>query len=133
MRERAQYAQYKKPSWSPPSWLFAPVWTVLYIIIAASFSYVGWLYLESRIPFVIIFPFFLNLAFNFLFTPIQFGLKDNLLAAADIVLVLATLLYALCGILPYAPWVAYANIPYVLWVLFATVLQLTITRLNWKH
>lgn len=75
-------------------------------------------------------PFALNLIFNFIFTPIQFGLKNNLLAAIDILLVLSTLIWAMVAIFSYLPWVAYANSPYLLWVLFATALQLTITFLN---
>ena len=63
---------------------------------------------------------------------IQFGLKNNILAAADITLVLATLIWAMIAIYPYAKWVALVNIPYLLWSLFATVLQLTITYLNFK-
>lgn len=75
-------------------------------------------------------PFILNLIFNLAFTPIQFGLKNNLLAAADILLVLATLIWAIVAIRPRIKWVAYLQIPYLLWVSFATVLQLTVTYLN---
>ena len=76
--------------------------------------------------------FILNLIFNFAFTPLQFGLKNNLLAAADILLVLATLIWAMVAIYPHTRWIALANVPYLLWVIFATILQLTITYLNWK-
>ena len=131
MDEPSQYAQLLRPSWAPPGWLFGPVWTVLYAIIVVSYGYVGWLYLQGRIPFIVLLPFILNVIFNLAFTPLQFGLKSNLLAAADIVLVLGTLLWALYVIWPHAPWVTYANLPYLGWVLFATVLQLTITKLNW--
>jgi tryptophan-rich sensory protein len=72
----------------------------------------------------------LNLFFNFLFTFLQFGLKNNLLAAIDILLILSTLIWAIFAIYPYAKWIAYIQIPYLLWVFFATVLQLTITYLN---
>lgn len=78
-------------------------------------------------------PFLLNLVFNFAFTPIQFGLKNNLLAACDILLVLVTLIWALWGLWRSSVdlrWIVYANIPYLLWVSFATILQLTITYLN---
>lgn len=76
-------------------------------------------------------PFALNLLFNFAFTPLQFGLKSNVLASIDILLVLATLLWAMRSIYPHAPWIAYAQIPYLFWVMFATCLQLTITYLNY--
>jgi tryptophan-rich sensory protein len=75
-------------------------------------------------------PFGLNLLFNLAFTPIQFGLRNNLLAAVDIVLVLATLIWALLAIRPHARWVALVNLPYLAWVMFATALQLSITWLN---
>jgi tryptophan-rich sensory protein len=75
-------------------------------------------------------PFALNLVFKLAFTPLQFGLRNNFLAAVDILLVEATLLWALWSIRPVLNWVAWINIPYLLWVTFATVLQLTITFLN---
>lgn len=119
-----------KPSWSPPSWVFGPVWTVLYALIAISFGKVFWMALQKQISLIVALPFALNLIFNFSFTWLQFGLQNNVLAAIDILLVLATLIWALLGIYPYAKWVALINIPYLLWVSFATVLQLTITFLN---
>ncbi|HRY62392.1 MAG TPA: tryptophan-rich sensory protein [Candidatus Paceibacterota bacterium] len=124
------YSTLIKPSFAPPAWVFGPVWTVLYILIAISFSYVFYLYIKGRISFWILLPFILNLVFNFAFTPVQFGLQNNLLASIDVVAVIGTLLYALYAIYPYAAWVVYANIPYLLWGAFATVLQLTITYLN---
>lgn len=124
------YQTLLKPTWSPPSWIFGPVWTVLYTIILISFSYVGYLFIQKKISFTIALPFILNLLFNFIFTWIQFGLKNNILASIDILLVLSTLVWGLVVIYPYAKWVTYANIPYLLWVSFATILQLTITVLN---
>lgn len=75
-------------------------------------------------------PFLLNLVFNFSFTYFQFGLKNNFLASIDILLILATLMWALLVIYPHIKWIALANIPYLIWVCFAAVLQLTITSLN---
>jgi len=124
------YSQLIKPSWSPPAWLFGPVWTFLYILIAISFGKVFLMAWQKQIAFIVALPFILNLVFNFAFTMIQFGLKNNLLAAADILLVLGTLIWAILAIFPYARWITYINIPYLLWVSFATVLQLTITYLN---
>lgn len=127
------YSQLIKPFWSPPSWLFGPVWTVLYAIIAVSFGTVFYKTFTGALAWVVALPFALNLIFNFAFTPIQFGLKNNLLAAVDILLVVGTLIWALVA-LWYASielrWVVYANIPYLLWGTFATCLQLTITYLN---
>ena len=124
------YQSLIKPSWAPPSFLFGPVWSVLYVLIAVSYGYVGYLYFTKKIPFIVLLPFILNIIFNLIFTPIQFGLQSNILAAIDILLVLGTLIWALYSIFPYVPWVSYINIPYTLWVCFATVLQITITYLN---
>jgi tryptophan-rich sensory protein len=124
------YSTLIKPSWSPPSWLFGPVWTFLYVLIAISFGRVLIMAIQKQITFVILLPFILNLIFNFAFTPLQFGLQNNYLAALDIFLVLGTLIWAMVAIYPYAKWIMYMQIPYLVWVSFATILQLTITFLN---
>ena len=125
-----QYVELLKPSWASPSWLFEPVWMVLYVIIAVSFSTVFYKAFTKELSWNVALPFALNLIFNFAFTPLQFGLKSNVLAAIDVLLVLVTLIWALVAIYPEIKWIALANIPYLLWVSFATILQLTITYLN---
>lgn len=130
------YQLLDKPSWAPPAWLFGPVWTMLYAIIAITFGYVFYKIYTKKLPASLLFPFALNLLANFLFTPIQFGLRNNVLAATDILIVWITFLW----IYSYREvfkkkkmmWVLYANIPYFLWVSFASILQLTITYLNWR-
>ena len=124
------YSQLIKPTWSPPAWLFGPVWTFLYCLIAVSFGKVFLMVAKKEVSFAVALPFILNLIFNFAFTTIQFGLKNNLLAAVDILLVLGTLIWAMIAIYPHAKWITYIQIPYLLWVSFATVLQLTVTYLN---
>ncbi|MDD2680762.1 MAG: tryptophan-rich sensory protein [Patescibacteria group bacterium] len=124
------YSQLIKPFWSPPSWLFGPVWTFLYVLIAISFGKVVLLFIQKKVPFIVLLPFILNIIFNLSFTYFQFGLKNNILAAIDIILVLGTLVWAIIVIYPYVQWVAYVQIPYLLWVSFASVLQLSITYLN---
>jgi benzodiazapine receptor len=115
MKTKFQYADYRKPSWAPPSWLFAPVWAILYCIIAVSYGYAVYAY------FVL---------FNAAYTPIQFRIRNYALASVDILLVFATLVWALISIYPFAAWVSYVNAPYLAWVTFATILQLTITYMN---
>ncbi|MFA6407216.1 MAG: TspO/MBR family protein [Candidatus Paceibacterota bacterium] len=124
------YSQLAKPSWAPPSWLFGPVWSFLYILIALSFGKVFVMMWQKRLTFLVTLPFILNLIFNFAFTPLQFGLKNNILASLDIILILGTLIWAMVAIYPHVRWIAYIQVPYLLWVSFATVLQLTITYLN---
>ena len=124
------YSQLDKPFFAPPAWLFGPVWTVLYVVIAVSFGWVLVQYLRRHMAFALLLPFILNIVFNAAYTPIQFGLRNNLLASVDIVLVLATLLWAMAAVWQRARWVAWVNVPYLLWVMFATVLQLSVTWLN---
>ena len=124
------YSTLIKPSFAPPSGIFGPVWTVLYLIIAVSFGTVFYRVGTGKLAWIIALPFALNLIFNFAFTTIQFGLKNNLLAALDILLVLGTIIWAMVAIYPYVKWITYIQIPYLLWVMFATTLQLTITYLN---
>ncbi len=132
MNTYTNYQELIKPTWAPPSWVFGPVWTFLYIIIALSFGFVFYKYFKGEISFMFALPFILNLIFNFAFTPIQFWLINLPLASIDILLTVGTLIWALVVIFPIFPWVLYVNIPYVLWASFATVVQLTITFLNWR-
>ena len=127
------YSQLIKPVWAPPSWVFGPVWTVLYAIIALTYCVVFYKAFAGKISWLVALPFALNLIFNLAFTPIQFGLKNNLLAALDILLVVGTLIWALAAVWLASPdsrWVVWVNIPYLLWGSFATALQITITYLN---
>lgn len=124
------YSTLIKPTWAPPSYLFGPVWTFLYILIALTYGKVFIMFVQKQIPFIVLLPFMLNIFFNLIFTPIQFGLKNNLLAAIDISLVLITLIWAMIAIYKYNSLVSYLQAPYLLWVCFATVLQFTVTWLN---
>ena len=124
------YATLIKPSFAPPAWLFGPVWSVLYVIIAITYLRVFYLVSQGVILWMVALPFALNIVFNLAFTPIQFGLRNNYLAAVDILLVLGTLIWAIVSIWPYSPQLAYWQTPYLAWVSFATVLQLTVTWLN---
>lgn len=124
------YTTLMRPDWAPPSWLFGPVWSVLYVLIFISFGKVFLMLAQKEISFMIALPFILNLIFNVSFTYFQFGLKNNLLASIDIILIFITIIWAMIAIFPFARWITYIQIPYLLWVSFASILQLTITYLN---
>jgi tryptophan-rich sensory protein len=131
MQTYAWYQQLIKPFWAPPATVFGPVWTVLYIGIFISYGTVFMLATQKKVPWIVTLPFILNIIANLAFTPLQFGLRSNLLASFDILIVLITLIWAIVAIYPHAHWISYAQIPYLLWVSFATCLQLTITYLNY--
>ena len=106
---RAWYRELKKPTWAPPPYLFGPVWSVLYILIAISFGYTAYQSATGNMPLFLLLPFALNLLFNVLFTPIQFGLKSNELGMLDIYLVLITLIEHGCGLPLYCMGYVYKH------------------------
>ncbi len=130
MNEASRYLEYIQPSWAPPAWLFGPVWSVLYVLIAISFGFVFYKVFQGDIPKLVALPFVINLIANLSFTPVQFGLNNLPLASVVILVVLGTILWSMWAIWPHYKWVALIQIPYLAWVSFATVLQLTITYLN---
>ncbi len=125
------YASLIKPSFAPPSWLFGPVWSVLYILIAIGFFYAIKLRKVNKLSPLVIKIFIINLLANFLFSPIQFGLQNNLLAMIDILIVWGTLVYLLKTFWPQQKFLFWSQLPYFLWVSFASVLQVSIAWLNW--
>lgn len=130
MNEESWYRRLNKPEWAPDEKVFGQVWPWLYVIIASVNVYLIVLLLQRKIAWYVALPFWINLFFNAIYTPIQFGLKNNLLAAINITLVLATIIWAMIAIWPHAKIISIAYIPYLLWVGFATVLQFSILFKN---
>jgi tryptophan-rich sensory protein len=122
---------YIKPAFAPPASWFSPVWSFLYVLIIISFGFVIYKVIKKELPSYVAIPFILNLFFNLIFTYLQFGLNNMLLASIDIILVLATLIWAMVVVWKHYKWVTYIQIPYLLWVSFATILQLSVVYLNY--
>jgi tryptophan-rich sensory protein len=76
-------------------------------------------------------PFAINLIANLIFTPIQFGMRNLPLASIDILIVWGTIIWLAVVIWPHYRWVSLAQVPYFIWVSLATILQLSITAMNW--
>lgn len=123
------YAQLRKPSWNPPSWLFGPVWTALYTMMAIS-AWLVWRrggFAANARPLGL---FAVQLVFNALWSWLFFGLKNPALALIDIVLLwvaIAATLAAFYRVHRVAGWLL---VPYLAWVSFATVLNATLWLLN---
>lgn len=132
MNYQKTYSDYKRPPFSPPPYLFGIVWPVLYILIIISYGYVFYQAIKGNFSGSIVIPFVINLIANGLFTYLQFKLKNNLLAALDIIIVLGTIIWTMILIWPNYHWVTYMQIPYLIWVTFATYLQIGVTVLNRK-
>ena len=120
-----------KPAWTPTGATIGLIWQILYPIIFITFGFVFWQTVRRKIPWQVALPFAINFIANIIFTPIQFGMRNLPLAAADILIVWGTILWMIIAIWPHRRWVALAQLPYFVWVSIATVLQLSITASNW--
>ncbi|MFP4070426.1 MAG: TspO/MBR family protein [Desulfovibrionales bacterium] len=124
----AWYRSLDLPAWQPPGWVFAPVWTVLYLFIALS----GWMVWKERGRKARIALGFwgVQLLINGLWSWIFFGLHRPGLALADIVLLLITLALTLVMFWRISRPATLLLVPYFLWVAYAATLNLAIWRMN---
>lgn len=126
------YNLLDKPSWTPAPATIGLIWRILYPIILVSFGFVFLQAFRRKLPRKAALPFAINLAANLIFTPIQFGMRNLPLAAVDILIVWGTIVWMMFAIWKHYRWVAVAQVPYFAWVSLATVLQLSITAMNWE-
>jgi len=125
------YNSLVKPSWTPEPSTIGMIWQIIYPIILVTFGFVFVQTMRRKMPWKVALPFGINLLANLIFTPIQFGLRNLPLAAVDILLVWATILWMMVAVWKHSRWVAAAQLPYLVWVSIATILQLSITAWNW--
>jgi tryptophan-rich sensory protein len=125
------YNSLVKPAWTPEPATIGQIWQILYPIIFISFAFVLVQAIRRKLPWRTTIPFAINLLANLVFTPLQFGLRSLILAAADIVVVWATIIWMMVVIWKHYRWVAVAQLPYFIWVSIATALQLAISWSNW--
>jgi benzodiazapine receptor len=125
------YNSLAKPSWTPAPATISLIWMILYPIILVSFGFVFVQAFRGKIGWKVAVPFAVNLVANLLFMPIFAGLRSVPLAAADILIVWATILWCMLAVWPVYKWVAAVQVPYFVWVSIATVLQVSITAMNW--
>jgi benzodiazapine receptor len=125
------YNALEKPAWTPEPSTIGLIWQVLYPVIVVTFSFVFVQAIRRKVPAMVALPFVVNLVANLLFTPIQFGLRNMPLATADILIVWATIVWMSMAVWEHHKWVAALQVPYFVWVSIATVLQLSITWMNW--
>ncbi len=130
MQGKTWYEQLAKPNWAPDASVFGQVWSVLYVIIAAVNIYVLTQVIRGELDWKVGLPFWINLVFNLLFTPIQFGLKNNFLAMLVIYIILGSIVWSTITIWPHNRLLSIAFVPYLVWVSIATVLQTQIWYLN---
>jgi translocator protein len=123
------YERLAKPDWRPPNWLFAPVWSLLYLMIAFS----GWLVWRDAglagagLPLLV---YFLQLLLNAAWTPMFFGLHRIDLGFLTIFALWLSILATIWLFYPVSVVAAMLLVPYFAWVSFAALLNLSIWRLN---
>lgn len=125
------YNSLEKPSWTPAPSTIGMIWQILYPIIIVTFGFVFVQAMRKKLPWPVALPFAINLVSNLIFTPIQFGMRNLPLAAADILIVWLTIVWMIVVVWRHYKLVSLAQIPYFVWVSLATVLQLSITLMNW--
>jgi len=126
------YRQLARPSWSPPAWVFAPAWTLLYVLMTVS----AWLVVRARgwpaaRPLMLLFV--AQLVANGLWSWLFFKWHLGVAAIADIVLLLALIAAMMVAFWRVRPLAGMLLVPYFAWVSFATALTVAMWRLNPGH
>lgn len=124
------YERLAKPDWRPPNWLFGPVWTALYAMIAVS----GWLVWreagDTPAGRLALGVFALQLTLNFLWSAVMFGARRIGWALVELGALWLSIAAMIVLFHPISPTAAYLLIPYLLWASFAAALNFAVWRLN---
>jgi len=123
------YDSLRKPSWTPPAWVFGPTWTLLYLLMGVA-AWMVWLrggWRAQRLPLGC---FLAQLALNAAWSPLFFGLHRPDLALADILLLWLSIAATLAVFWFQTRLATLLLLPYLAWVTFAALLNLALWRLN---
>lgn len=123
---RPWYESLAKPPWTPPGWVFGPVWVILYPLMAIA----GWTIWREGRSRVAVLLFLLQLALNAAWPWLFFGLRRLDWAFADIVALLIAIVATIAVFYRLRRRAALLLVPYLAWVAFAAVLNFAIWRLN---
>ena len=124
------YATLAKPELNPPSWLFGPVWTALYTLMAIAAWRVYKKKKTSRTVPKVLYVYLFHLAVNAFWSIAFFGLQNPMLALVVIVVLWALIVYLVTRFFRIDRLAGYLLLPYLAWVSFATYLNLMIALLN---
>jgi len=123
------YAQLNKPAWNPPNWLFGPVWTTLYLMMAVA-AWMVWRRRDRTIVSGALAVYSTQLLLNALWSPLFFGAKMMGIALVEILLLEIFILLTIVLFYRVRPVAAFLLVPYACWVGFASFLNFTLWRLN---
>ena len=123
------YGGLSKPAWTPPDWVFGPVWTLLYLLMAIS-AWLVWRqagFAGAKLPLSL---FAIQLGLNSLWSVLFFGLQDPGAASIEIVLLWAAIVATLVSFWGRSRWAGALLVPYMIWVSFAMILNIAIWKMN---
>ncbi len=123
------YASLQKPTFTPPSWLFSPVWIFLYILMGVAL-YLIWQAGSQREAKTALVLFALQLILNISWSVIFFGLRSPMWAFLEIIVLLLAIFLTILKSLRVSKTAGYLLLPYLIWVGFASVLNYFFWRLN---
>lgn len=124
------YTYLHKPSFNPPNWVFAPVWTILYIMMGVSFFFIWRSHAKLEKRYTGYTYYWLQLILNFLWSFLFFHQKNIGLALLDIFLLFIMVSGTIMSFRKVSKTAAWLLAPYLLWVVFAMALNFSIWRLN---
>ena len=121
------YSLINKPTFNPPSWIFAPVWTTLYLMMTIAI----WLFWHSRNRDMnTIYIYFIHIVFNATWSIVFFGVHQILLALLVLLILISLIIILILRFKRVNMVSYYLMIPYLLWCCYALVLNLNIFLLN---
>jgi translocator protein len=125
------YAGLIKPFFNPPNWLFAPVWTILFMLMGVSLYIISESDLKNNFKKKIAFAWFsIQFFFNVLWSLLFFGLKNPFLGFIGIIILWFSIITTIIYFYKINKKAAYLLIPYIIWVSFALILNYSIMILN---
>ncbi len=124
------YVTLIKPSFTPPNWVFAPVWTGLYVLMGISAFLVWRKGLDNRLVNSGLRVFILQLILNTLWSFLFFGLRSPLLGFLEIILLWICILLTILSFFRVSKAAAILLLPYILWTSFAAIFNFSLWRLN---
>jgi tryptophan-rich sensory protein len=116
------FASLNRPSFSPPNWIFGPVWTVLYILLGISLFLI-WKQIPSKERNNALWIFSVQMFLNFIWSFVFFYFNQIGLALVVIISLWFSIMFMLISFYKIKPLAAYLNMPYLLWVTFASILN----------
>jgi len=124
------YQTINKPTWNPPSWLFGPVWTTLYVMMGIALFLVWKSDASQSVKKTAIILFAAQLLLNFFWSFIFFNQHQIGWAVVEIITMWIFILLTIFAFAPISKIAAWLLVPYISWVSFATILNYTIWKLN---